>query len=81
MQSLLDTAFQLQRRANLFPETESRPLLTLMTATYANSILYSLVTKSKGRSYARKSNLKGTITRQLEDLLQMYDRGEGHKVD
>ena len=52
-----------------------------MASTYANSILYSLVSKSKGRSQARKCNLKATVTRQLDDILQLYDRGEGHKVD
>ena len=48
---------------------EDRPLLTLLASTYANSILYSLVTKSKGRSQARKCNLDQTINRQLDDLL------------
>ena len=56
-------------------------MLTLMSSTYANSILYSLVSKSKGRSQARKCSLERTVTTQLDDLLQLYDRGQGDKVD
>ena len=51
MQSILDTSLYLQNRASQFPENENNnALLTLMASTYANSILYSLVSKSKGRS-------------------------------
>ena len=56
MQGLIDTASKLSKRQKQ-QMLEERPLLTLMASTYANSILYSLVTKSKGRSQARKSNL------------------------
>ena len=49
--------------------------MTLMSSTYANSILYSLTVKSKGRSQARKCNLERTVSTQLDDLLQMYDQG------
>ena len=56
MQGLIDTASKLAKRQKQ-QMLEERPLLTLMASTYANSILYSLVTKSKGRSQARKSNL------------------------
>ena len=30
---------------------------------------------------ARKSSLAGTVQRQLDELISMYDRGEGHNVD
>ena len=49
MQGLIDTASKLSKRQKQ-QMLEERPLLTLMASTYANSILYSLVTKSKGRS-------------------------------
>ena len=52
-----------------------------MGSCYANSILYSLVSKSKGKNQARKSNVAQTISAQLDDLISMYDQGEGDKVD
>lgn len=81
MQNLIDTHSRLQKRSQYNNNFNDQPLLTLLAFTYANSILYSLVTKSKGRSQARKCNLAWTISTQLDDLLAMYDRGEGNKVD
>ena len=83
MQNLLDTAGKLNRRRSQFPERQDyeHPLLNLLASTYANSILYSLVSKSKGRSQARKCNLAKSVSRQLDELLQLYDLGEGHRVD
>ena len=52
-----------------------------MAQTYANSILYSLVSKSKGRSLARKCGLADVVKNQLQELLTQYDVGKGENVD
>ena len=44
---------------------DEQGLLSLMAQTYANSILYSLVSKSKGRQLARKCGLEDVIKNQL----------------
>ena len=56
-------------------------ILSLMAQTYANSILYSLVSKSKGRSLARKCGLADVVKNQLQELLTLYDVGKGQNVD
>ena len=56
-------------------------MLSLMAQTYANSILYSLVSKSKGRSQARKCGLADVVKNQLQELLTQYDVGKGENVD
>ena len=40
---------------------DEQGLLSLMAQTYANSILYSLVSKSKGRQLARKCGLAEVV--------------------